>query len=174
MQSPRWLQRCLQLQRGIGMRAVLAAVLLCGLLGCSTTPEWRPPSCRHDSDDCSPDAVRARVIERFSDVKIQEVLACADEPGSYCSSGEPDHEACLVRLEGEAPAAAHTEEIKTFAYPLIRTLVGNDALRYKRGVYRERSGGSAPAEESIYVHGPGNLAVLYRVEARCFDLSEIT
>jgi hypothetical protein len=77
-------------------------------------------------------------------------------------------------LDGEASAAAPAEEIKALAFPLIHTLVGTDSPHYKSGVYRERSGRFAAVKDSIYIKGPGNLAVLYRREARCFDISEIT
>lgn len=156
------------------MRLVLAAVFVCGLLGCSAAPtQWQPPACNHDSRDCSPDAVRARVIEAFPDVKVQEVLACTDKPTELCYSSEQDHEACLVRLEGQA-IAGQVDTKGTGYYPLVRALVGQDEPRYPLLVRRQRQGRIGLREESIYVNGPGNLAVLYLADARCFDISEIT
>lgn len=158
------------------MRSVLIAALVCGLLGCSAAPpQLRPPACRHNSKDCSPDAVRARVLEAFSDVKVQEVLACMDEPSLFCYSVVPDHEACLVRLE-ELPWGTPNEQVgKPSEYHhLLRALVGKDESRYSRTVHRERPGRIGTRAETIYVNGPGNLAVLYLAEPRCFNIGEIT
>jgi hypothetical protein len=111
------------------------------------------------------------VIERFSDVKVEEVLACTDDPGFFCGSGHPDHEACLVRLPGEPLVATLEADKRKTSYPLLRILVGGDAPRYKQSVRRERGG--PPREESIHLNSAGNLAVLYLVEERCFDINEV-
>jgi hypothetical protein len=154
------------------MRSVLMVGLVCGLLGCSAAPtQWQPPLCRHDSRDCSPAAVHARVLDAFPDLQVQEVLACADQPSMFCGSTFPDHEACLVRLGGGV--AAQEEAKSSEYYPLLRALVGQDVPRYQLRDRRKHITSDGPGEKAVYVNDPRNLAVLYLVEPRCFDISEI-
>lgn len=157
------------------MRTLLGAVLSLGVLGCSAAPELSSPACRHESGDCSAEAVRSRVLERFRDLGVQQVLACSNRPAMFCNSGLPDEEACLVELESDVPAAEGEEAEATFYIPLlVRELLGADASNYRRAVRRERSGPYGPEEESVYATSQRNRAVLYVSEIRCADISEIT
>jgi hypothetical protein len=157
------------------MRTLLSAVLSLGLLGCLAVPELNPPACRHESGDCSAEAVRSRVLERFKDLNVQEVLACSSKPSMFCNSGIPDEEACLVDLGGDAPSADGEQAEKSSVTPLlVRTMLGDDAPNYRRTIRRERSGPYGPGEESVYANSQRNRAVLYFAEVRCADISEIT
>jgi len=157
------------------MRTLLSAALLLGLLGCSTAPELNVPACRHESGDCRAEAVRSRVLERFRDLNVQEVLACSNKPSMFCNSGIPDEEACLVNLGGLAPPAEGEQAEQSSATPfLVRALLGGDAPNYRRAIRRERSGPYGPGEESVYVNSRTNRVVLYFTEVRCADISEIT
>jgi hypothetical protein len=157
------------------MRTLLSAVLSLGLLGCSAAPELNPPACRHESGDCSAEAVRSRVLERFRDLNVQEVLACSSKPSMFCNSGIPDEEACLVDLGGDAPSVEGEQAEQSSAIPLlVRALLGDDASSYRRTIRRERSGPYGPGEESVYANSQRNRAVPYFTEVRCADISEIT
>ncbi len=157
------------------MRTLLSAVLSLGVLGCSSAPELSPPACRHESGDCSSEAVRSRVLERFRDLNVREVLACSSKPSMFCNSSIPDEEACLVDLGGDAPSAEGERAEQSFITPLlVRTLLGDDAASYRRTIRRERSGPYGPGEESVYANSQRNRAVLYFTEVRCADISEIT
>jgi hypothetical protein len=161
------------------MRFRLGALLACALLGCSVTPELPPPPvCRHESKDCSSEAIRSRVVGSFSSVKLGEVLACADRPAPFCSSSNADDEACLVRMSPEALAGYSATDVHGSNIPLLvlKLLRGASEQRTPERVFHRQTPGlhGEPRLESIFANTERTLAVLYVAETRCIDISEIT
>ena len=160
------------------MRFRLGALFACALLGCSVTPELPAPTCRHESKDCSSDAIRSRVLESFGSVKLGEVLACADEPASFCSSSTADNEACLVRMSPDALAGYPAADIQVRDTPLLvlKLLRSESEQRTPARVFHRQTPGlhGEPRIESIFANTERTLAVLYVAETRCIDISEIT
>ena len=160
------------------MRTRLGVLLAFAVVGCSATQELPTPVCHHESRDCSPDAIRSRVLESFSSAKVQKVLACADAPALFCSSDSSDEEACLVSTGPDGIAEYRTSDAhESSAPPLVLRLFRNfgvDQLPV-RAFDRQIPGlHGEPRHESIYTNSEGSLAVLYIAEVRCIDISEIT
>ena len=160
------------------LRIRLGALLACALLGCSATPESPSPICRHESKDCSADAIRTRVVGSFGSVKLGEVLACADEPARFCSSDNADNEACLVRMSPDALVAYPAAEVPGGGTPplVLKLLRSAGEQRAPARVHHRQFPGphGAPRLESIFANPERTLAVLYVAETRCIDISEIT
>jgi len=160
------------------LRIRLGALLAWALLGCSATPESPPQICRHESNDCSADAIRSRVLGSFASVKSGEVLACADVPARFCSSDNADDEACLVRMNPDALAAFPPADVQGGdTPPLVLKLLRNagEQRTPARATHRQFPGPhGAPRIESIFVNPERTLAVLYVAETRCIDITEIT
>lgn len=160
------------------MRTRLAALLACGVVGCSVTPELPTPKCHHESRDCSSDAIRSRVLESFSSAKVQEVLACVDAPAPFCSSANADEEACLVNTGSDGIAEYRTNEAHDSSTPPLVLKLFRDFGVHQvpdRTFHRRIPGlHGEPRHESIFTSSESRLAVLYISEVRCIDITEIT
>jgi hypothetical protein len=160
------------------VRTRLGALLACVVVGCSVTPELPTPTCHHASRDCSSHAVRSRVLESFSSVKVKEVLACVDAPALFCSSASADEEACLVSTDSKGTAEYRTSDAHDSSTPplvlrLFRAFGVNQVP--DRPIHRQFPGPHGePRHESIFTSSESSLAVLYISEVRCIDISEIT
>jgi hypothetical protein len=132
----------------------------------SFDPEWR---CHTGALDCSPNAVRNRVLGAFATVPPVDVLECVSIPSLACYSWDPDEEACLVRLSPADAASFSEEEGDPAQVPLaVLRLNNNDQRLLSRGSTMK----TELREQAIYANTDRSAFIMFVAERRCSNLEE--
>ena len=148
------------------MRRLACAAALIYLITFSASAALR---CKLPNGDCSPEAVKNRVLAAFPNVEVAEVLECVYGLNSSCSQ-LPTEETCLVRVTpgalDEYPFVSHSR--------LTPSAVAGFASKHNR-IFRVISIDRPPQsiyEKVIYADQDRSLAILFSTET-CLHIEEV-